>query len=42
MEKSVLANLVKSNSDRVKLVNYECGKGDVWPSFVKVYLDDTF
>jgi len=42
MEKSVLAKLVKSNSDRVKLVNYESGKSDVWPSFVKVYLDDNF
>jgi len=42
MDKCDLAKLVKANSDRVKLVNYESGKSDVWPSFVKVFLDDTF
>ena len=42
MEKSILAKLVKSNSDRVKLVNYDGGKSDVWASFVKVHVDDKF
>ena len=42
MDKTDITKLVKSKSERVKLVNYDAGKSDVWTSFVKVHLDDKF
>jgi len=42
MDKTVVSKLVKSNSNRIKLVANESEKSDVWSSFVKVYLDDMF
>ena len=42
MDKTDFTKLVKSKSERVKLVNYEVGESDVWASFVKLHLNDKF